>query len=162
MAKTKAQKNQALKHLAVLDADTRAEVLKQEGFSDAEAQEILDTLAEQDRLNALGPVSEMEPIEDVDVMEYAQESGVAEEAEVIIEQPQAPEPVKEAPKPAPAPAAKTAKKGHPIYAQIELYEADGKLQEGRTLKNVKIDHDRAERLNYQQKNTKIRYKLVQE
>lgn len=158
MAKTKAQKNQALKHLAVLDADTRAEVLKQEGFSDAEAQEILETLAAQDAI--ANQEGEELSVEEAEVIEDA----VAEEVKEV-EQPQAPEPVKEAPKPAPALAAKpakTAKKGHPIYAQVELYEADGKLQEGRTLKNVKIDHDRAERLNYQQKNTKIRYKLVQE
>ena len=51
--------------------------------------------------------------------------------------------------------------GHPEYEQVQLYRNGNKIEEGRVIKKVRIEKERAERMNSQSFNTLIRYRLVQ-
>lgn len=158
MAKSKQQKEKAIEALKPLDHDARVEVLTQEGFSEKERAEVLDALAEYDNAQ-----------EAEDVSAVAQLIGDNEllEQEELAEAPAPPAP---APAPAPAPVAEQPKMekveqpkahtGHPRFEQVELYVSEGQLKEGSVIKIVNIEADRAERLNAQERNTKIRYRPI--
>lgn len=150
MAKSKQQKEKAIEALKTLDHDARVEVLTQEGFSEKERAEVLDALAEYD----LGKIV-------VDMQAENEAASPIEEAEVVEEtkESEAPTPVAEQPKAKKVEQPK-AQSGHPRFEQVELYLSEGQLKEGTVIKVVSIEADRAERLNSQSRNTKIRYRPV--
>ncbi len=57
-------------------------------------------------------------------------------------------------------AAKSKAGSTPRYYQIQMYRNNGKLEDGKVIKEVVIDAERAERLNSHSQNSMIRYELV--
>lgn len=148
MAKSKQQKEKAIEALKPLDHDARVEVLTQEGFSEKEQAEVLEALAAHDKKQEEAETFAEEIKGEIEAYKPAEEP-IAEAPAPVAEQPKAKKP--EQPK---------VQSGHPRFEQVELYVSEGQLKEGTVIKIVNIEADRAERLNAQERNTKIRYRPV--
>lgn len=148
MAKSKQQKEKAIEALKPLDHDARVEVLTQEGYSEKEQAEVLEALAAHDKKQEEAETFAEEIKGEIEAYTPAEEP-IAEAPTPVAEQPKAKE--VEQPK---------AQSGHPRFEQVELYWSEGQLKEGTVIKVVSIEADRAERLNSQSRNTKIRYRPV--
>lgn len=166
MAKNKTQKAKAVEALKPLNHETRVQVLIEEGFTEQEQAEVLLMLKEHD------DQLEMQKLKDEDdainAQALTQTNGI-EDAEIVEEKTaEAAAPPPPPAPPAPAPVAdqpeqpKHPRKGHPVFEEVQLYrDSDSKrLEEGRVIKTVSMEADRAERLNYQSANTLIRYRPV--
>lgn len=162
MAKNKTQKAKAVEALKPLDHANRVEVLTLEGFTEQEQAEVLLMLKEYDDQQAMQ--KQVDESAAIDAQAVAETSAI-EDAEVVEDEPAPVAPPPPPPAPAPVveqPQAKQPRKGHPVFEEVQLYKDTERrtLEEGRVIKTVNMEADRAERLNLQSANTLIRYRPV--